>query len=98
MLWDIPLEAGGAAPNAREISDIVMAQQQEFVPNWANLNENVQFFGQFYTHDQAAARGGDGSERIQVAGIPTPALRRPEASIGTHSSSTATASGSISTT
>ena len=54
-----------------------MAQQQEFVANRAGLNENVQFFGQFYTHDQAAARGGIVGERVQVAGIPRPASGAP---------------------
>jgi len=69
-VWDLPEEAGGTLPNAREISNEIMAQaDNEEFPNAFNANEYLQFFGQFYTHDSARTRTAN-TESIAVEGLP----------------------------
>jgi peroxidase len=65
-------------PAPRAVSNAVMAQGTEDIPNSFGVNEFFQFFGQAITHDVAeAATGASGDPPIFVAGLPFPITRTP---------------------
>ncbi len=65
-------------PAARDVSDAVMNQGTQDIPNSFGVNEYFQFFGQVLTHDIAeAATGASGDPPIFVAGLPFPITRTP---------------------
>src|SRR5262245_25533230 len=68
----------GLLPAPRAVSNAVMAQGTEDIPNSFGVNEFFQFFGQALTHDVAeAATGASGDPAIFVAGLPFPIGRTP---------------------
>ena len=65
-------------PAPRAVSDAVMAQEADDIPNAAGLNEFFQFFGQALTHDVAeAATSASGDPPLFPAGLPFPFGRTP---------------------
>jgi peroxidase len=88
--WTVadPLDAD-ELPHPRDISNAVMDQGTEDIPNAAGLNEFMQFFGQMLTHDMAEAALGPVAPDFAPAlgpgqGLPFPIFRTPfEAGTGT---------------
>jgi peroxidase len=72
-------------PSARDVSNAVMDQGTEDIPNSFGVNEFFQFFGQMLTHDMAeASTGNSGDFPWFPDGLPFPVGRTPyEAGTGT---------------
>jgi len=69
----------GDLPQPREITDAIMAQgPDEDIPNAAGMNEFLQFFGQYLTHDVAeASLLASGDPPLFLDGLPFPFGRSP---------------------